>query len=59
MLGGDDIDHVLIDYILKEFKNKENVDLTKDSSALQRIKEAAENAKIELSSTNQTSINLP
>jgi molecular chaperone DnaK len=59
MLGGDDIDHVLIEYILKEFKSKENVDLTKDASALQRVKEAAETAKIELSSTNQTSINLP
>lgn len=59
MLGGDDIDYVLIDHILKEFKNKENIDLAKDSSALQRIREAAETAKIELSSTNQTSINLP
>lgn len=59
MLGGDDIDHALIEHILKEFKNKENVDLTNDASALQRVKEAAETAKIELSSTNQTSINLP
>jgi len=59
MLGGDDIDYVLIDHILKEFKNKENIDLAKDSSALQRIREAAETAKVELSSTNQTSINLP
>lgn len=59
MLGGDDIDYVLIEHILKEFKNKENVDLTNDASALQRVKEAAETAKIELSSTNQTSINLP
>lgn len=59
MLGGDDIDHTLIDYVLKEFQTKENFDLRKDATALQRIKEACENAKVELSSTNQTSINLP
>lgn len=59
MLGGDDVDHALIDYVLSEFKNKEGLDLRNDSTALQRIKEACETAKIELSSTNQTSINLP
>jgi len=59
MLGGDDVDHVLIDYVLAEFKSKEGVDLRNDPTALQRIKESCESAKIELSSTNQTSINLP
>lgn len=59
MLGGDDIDNKLIDFVLSDFKVKEGIDLKKDATALQRIKEACETAKIELSSTNQTSINLP
>lgn len=59
MLGGDDVDQLLIDFVLKEFSAKENIDLRKDATALQRIKEACETAKIELSATNQTSINLP
>jgi len=59
MLGGDDVDQLLIDYVLKEFSAKESIDLRKDASALQRVKEACETAKIELSATNQTSINLP
>jgi len=59
MLGGDDVDQILIDFVIKEFQGKEKIDLRKDATALQRIKEACENAKIELSATNQTSINLP
>ena len=58
-LGGDDVDNILVEYILKEFKNKENVDLRNDKIAMQRIKEAAEKAKKELSSTTTTNINLP
>ncbi len=58
-LGGDDFDQRLINYIADEFKNKEGIDLRKDAMALQRLKEAAEKAKIELSSANQTTINLP
>ena len=58
-LGGDDLDQRLIDYIADEFKNKEGIDLRKDKMALQRLKEAAEKAKIELSSQAQTTINLP
>jgi len=58
-LGGDDFDHVLIDWLAAEFKNENNMDLTKDPMALQRLKEAAEKAKIELSSTTSTEINLP
>jgi len=58
-LGGDDIDQRLIDWVAEEFKKQEGIDLTKDSMALQRLKEAAEKAKIELSSTLQTEINLP
>ena len=58
-LGGDDLDQRLIDYIAEEFKNNEGVDLRKDPMALQRLKEAAEKAKIELSSATQTTINLP
>lgn len=58
-LGGDDFDHVIIDWLAQEFKNDEGVDLTKDPMALQRLKEAAEKAKIELSSSNETEINLP
>lgn len=58
-LGGDDFDQVLIDWLADEFKNEEGVDLTSDPMALQRLKEAAEKAKIELSSSSATEINLP
>ena len=58
-LGGDDFDHVIIDWLAQEFLNDEGVDLRKDPMALQRLKEAAEKAKIELSSTTSTEINLP
>ncbi len=58
-LGGDDFDQVIIDWILQEFKKDQGVDLSKDTIALQRLKEAAEKAKIELSSTTETEINLP
>ncbi|MBN1822540.1 MAG: molecular chaperone DnaK, partial [Prolixibacteraceae bacterium] len=58
-LGGDDFDQVIIDWLASEFKNDEGVDLKKDPMALQRLKEAAEKAKIELSSSTQTEINLP
>lgn len=58
-LGGDDFDHVIIDFLADEFLREEGVDLRKDPMALQRLKEAAEKAKIELSSTTSTEINLP
>ncbi|MCF6349312.1 MAG: molecular chaperone DnaK [Flavobacteriaceae bacterium] len=58
-LGGDDFDHVIIDWLADEFKKEEGIDLRKDPMALQRLKEAAEKAKIELSSSTQTEINLP
>ena len=58
-LGGDDFDHVIIDWLAEEFLSDEGVDLRKDPMALQRLKEAAEKAKIELSSTTSTEINLP
>jgi molecular chaperone DnaK len=58
-LGGDDFDHVIIDWLAEEFNGKHNVDLRKDPRALQRLKEAAEKAKIELSSSTETEINLP
>jgi molecular chaperone DnaK len=58
-LGGDDFDQVIIDWLADEFKKDENIDLRKDPMALQRLKEAAEKAKIELSSSTQTEINLP
>ncbi|MDD3160050.1 MAG: molecular chaperone DnaK [Candidatus ainarchaeum sp.] len=58
-LGGTDMDQILIDYIVKDFKERENVDLSKDSMAMQRVREAAERAKIELSTTMETDINLP
>ncbi|MEI7925215.1 MAG: Hsp70 family protein, partial [Chloroflexota bacterium] len=58
-LGGDDFDNVLIDFLVAEFKREQGVDLAQDRSALQRLKEAAERAKIELSSAQQTEINLP
>lgn len=58
-LGGDDFDHVIINWLVEEFKNDEGADLTQDPMAMQRLKEAAEKAKIELSSTTTTEINLP
>jgi molecular chaperone DnaK len=58
-LGGEDFDQALIDYITDEFKKEQGVDLKKDVLALQRLKEAAEKAKIELSSSQQTEVNLP
>ncbi len=58
-LGGDDFDNKIIDLLVSEFKSKEGIDLSKDKLALQRLKEAAEKAKIDLSAVTQTSINLP
>jgi molecular chaperone DnaK len=58
-LGGDNIDHRVIDYLVSEFRKDQGVDLTKDSMAIQRLREAAEKAKIELSSAASTDINLP
>ena len=58
-LGGDDFDKVIMDYLADEFKNQEAIDLRKDPMALQRLKEAAEKAKVELSSSSETEINLP
>jgi molecular chaperone DnaK len=58
-LGGDDWDEKVIDYLVTQFKNKNGVDLSKDNMALQRLREAAEKAKIELSSSSSTNINLP
>ena len=58
-LGGDDFDQLIIEWLVQEFKKEENVDLTKDPMALQRLREAAEKAKIELSSSMETEINLP
>ncbi len=58
-LGGDDFDQVIIKWLVDEFKSEENMDLSKDPMALQRLKEAAEKAKIELSSSSETEINLP
>jgi len=58
-LGGDDFDQVIINWLVDEFKNDEGADLSKDPMALQRLKEAAEKAKIELSSSTSTEINLP
>jgi len=59
MLGGDDFDKRVIDYLVNEFKAKEGIDLTSDKMAMQRLKEAAEKAKIELSSMTSTNVNLP
>ncbi len=59
MLGGDDFDNALVQWMLDEFSNSEGIDLSKDSMALQRLKEAAEKAKCELSTSKQTEINLP
>ncbi len=58
-LGGDDFDNVLVDWLLQEFKKDQGIDLSRDTVALQRLKEAGEKAKIELSSTTETEINLP
>lgn len=58
-LGGDDVDHIIIDYLVAEFKKDQGIDLSKDRMALQRLKEAAEKTKIELSSMLETEINLP
>ncbi|HUO87186.1 MAG TPA: molecular chaperone DnaK [Thermoanaerobaculia bacterium] len=58
-LGGDNLDQAVIDWLLAEFKRDEGVDLSQDAMAMQRLKEAAEKAKIELSSTQQTDVNLP
>ncbi len=59
MLGGDDFDKRIMDYLVDEFKAKEGIDLSKDKLAMQRLKEASEKAKIELSSTTSTNVNLP
>lgn len=58
-LGGDDFDRVIIDYLLEEFKNENGIDISQDAMALQRLREGAEKAKVELSSSSQTEINLP
>src|SRR5207249_2086433 len=58
-LGGDDFDEVLINYLAEEFRKKEGIDLRKDPMALQRLKEASEKAKIELSNSMETTVNLP
>merc|ERR1711965_110658 len=58
-LGGDDFDEKIVQWLVKEFKDQEGIDLTQDSQALQRLTEAAEKAKIELSTLTQSSINLP
>jgi molecular chaperone DnaK len=57
-LGGEDFDNAIVDYLIAEFKKDNGIDLTSDKLALQRLKEAAEKAKIELSSAEQTDINL-
>ncbi|MBQ3234663.1 MAG: molecular chaperone DnaK [Clostridia bacterium] len=59
MLGGDDFDKKVMDYLVDEFRKKEGIDLSKDKMAMQRLKEAAEKAKIELSSMTSTNVNLP
>ena len=59
MLGGDDFDDILVEWMISEFKNSDNYDLSSDPMAIQRLKEAAEKAKCELSSSKQTEINLP
>src|SRR5207253_8314836 len=58
-LGGDDFDEELINFLAEEFRKQEGIDLRKDAMALQRLKEAAEKAKIELSSSMETTVNLP
>lgn len=59
MLGGEDFDNALVNFLVSEFKKEQGIDITKDPMAMQRLKEAAEKAKIELSSAAQTDINLP
>ena len=59
LLGGEDFDNILVNYLVTEFKKDQGIDVTKDPMAMQRLKEAAEKAKIELSSSLQTDINLP
>lgn len=59
LLGGEDFDNVLVNHLVAEFKKEQGIDITKDPMAMQRLKEAAEKAKIELSSSVQTDINLP
>ena len=58
-LGGEDFDNALLTHLVQEFKREQGIDLTKDQMALQRVREAAEKAKVELSSSIQTDINLP
>ena len=58
-LGGDDWDQAVVDYLVQTFGSKNGIDLTKDKMAMQRVREAAEKAKIELSSSQQASVNLP
>ena len=58
-LGGDDFDQRVIDFLVEEFRKEQGIDLAEDRMALQRLKEAAERAKIELSSTQGTEVNLP
>jgi molecular chaperone DnaK len=58
-LGGDDFDQRIIDFLVQEFKNTDGIDLSKDAMAMQRLKDAAEKAKIELSSSTKTNVNLP
>src|SRR5690606_16872949 len=58
-LGGDDIDHIVMDWLIAEFKKDTGIDVSKDKMVLQRLKEAAEKAKIELSSVQETEVNLP
>ena len=58
-LGGDDVDQKIVDWLIDEFKRENNIDLSKDRMALQRLKDAAEKAKIELSQMMETEINLP
>merc|ERR1712038_1950820 len=58
-LGGEDFDNALLNYLVQEFKKEQGIDLTKDNMALQRVREAAEKAKVELSSSQQTDVNLP
>ena len=59
MLGGEDFDNRIVSFLIEEFKNSSGIDISQDKLALQRLKEAGEKAKIELSSTTQTEINLP
>ena len=59
LLGGTDMDEALMKFITDDFKNKEGIDLSEDDTAMQRLREAAEKAKIELSTTLETDINLP